>query len=85
MTSQKRSKLAIASIIGGFAGFLFSTFSIVAVICGHIALSKIKNNPEMSGDATIAKVGLVCGYIGLAKAIIVGILRSIAASTLNSL
>ena len=54
--------LGIISIIGcAFGGFLAG---IAAVICGHIGMSRIKQDPSLDGKG-MALAGLIAGYIGL--------------------
>lgn len=58
--------LAIASLV--FAGLSFASlglFSIPAIICGHIAISQINDNPFEYGGKDLARAGLIIGYIGL--------------------
>jgi hypothetical protein len=49
-------------------GWLFT--AIPAVICGHIAWSKIRKSGGMLGGKNITIAGLILGYIGLAIGII---------------
>lgn len=63
--------LAVWSICLGFLGLFCCRFvvSTAAVICGHLALSAIKRSPHLDGRG-LAITGLVCGYLGLAIAIV---------------
>jgi len=70
-TPPKTSGLAITSLVLGIVGI-----SIPAVICGHIALSKIKQSPKLTGGG-MALAGLILGYIHIAV-MIVGMLAAIA-------
>ncbi|QOP42013.1 DUF4190 domain-containing protein [Sulfurimonas marina] len=64
------SGMAIASMILGIVG-LFFFGSLLAVIFGHIARSKIKHsNGTLSGDG-LALTGLITGYIGLIFTILI--------------
>jgi hypothetical protein len=63
------SGLAIASMVCGiiavvscYAGALLG---IPAVICGHMAMSVIRNAPFMMGGRGMAIAGLVLGYLGI--------------------
>ena len=58
-TAQQGQKkgLAIASLVCGIIGGWASTFSIPAVICGHIALSKIKKDAQSNGGKGMAIAG----------------------------
>lgn len=52
----------VLSLVGVFCcGFLFS---IPAVICGHMALARIKKNPHLQGGG-LAMAGLIIGYLGM--------------------
>jgi Domain of unknown function (DUF4190) len=59
--------IAIASLVLGILGMVLlgPLAGIPAVVCGHIALSKLKANPSLSGRG-IAIAGLVTGYLGIA-------------------
>ncbi|MFA7054891.1 MAG: DUF4190 domain-containing protein, partial [Kiritimatiellia bacterium] len=45
----KRRGLAIASLVCAIIGGWASTATIPAVICGHLALSRMKKNPQEFG------------------------------------
>jgi hypothetical protein len=68
----KTSGLAIWSLVLGILSLVcFSIFaSIPGVICGHKALSKIKQSGGTLTGQGLAIAGLVTGYIGIAWAII---------------
>ena len=55
---------AITSMILGISGFLCGVTAIPAVICGHIALSRIKQSQGRLAGGRFAIAGLVTGYIG---------------------
>ncbi|MBA6419475.1 DUF4190 domain-containing protein [Pseudomonas sp. 5Ae-yellow] len=56
---------AVASLVAGILG-LFFFGSIIAIVCGHIARSLIKeSNGRLAGDG-LALAGLITGYIGIA-------------------
>jgi hypothetical protein len=57
----------IFSIVGlfGFCCGFFMMAGIGGIICGHIALSRIKANPEVEGRG-LAMAGVVIGYVGVA-------------------
>lgn len=66
--TQNLNSLAIASIILGFWGAFIPFFAALpAVICGHIVLSRIKNNPIgfRSADKRLAIGGLIFGYFSI--------------------
>ncbi len=75
---EKRN-LAIVTLLFGILGFVYISntsivSSIVAIICGHKALSKIKKDPDTYTGKTFAKVGLILGYLGLAIKLFIGII-----------
>jgi hypothetical protein len=81
--------LAIASMICGILAFigccvwyLSGPLALVAVVLGHIAISKVKANPEANGGKGMARTGLILGYLGLLGAVIFAAL-SIWISTLS--
>ncbi len=59
--------LAIWSLVLSIVGFFCCAFlfGIPGVICGHLALSKIKRNPQLRGGG-LAMAGLIVGYLGIA-------------------
>ena len=71
MPQRKTEQLAVLSLIFsilGLCGFccgFFLTAAIAGIICGHIALSRIKANPELEGHG-LAMAGLVIGYVAVA-------------------
>ncbi len=67
----KASGLAIASLVLGIISVLGSCITgIPAIICGHLALSKIKKSAGQIGGFGLALTGLILGYIFTAFAII---------------
>ncbi len=67
------SGLAIASLVCGvlglFACYIFS--AIPAVICGHMALKKIRLSQGQMGGAGVALAGVITGYVGIAATVVV--------------
>jgi len=70
-TPPKTSALAIWSLVMGILGILFlllcisPLFAIPAVVCGHIAYSRIKRaGGALTGDG-LALAGLITGYISI--------------------
>jgi GYF domain 2/Domain of unknown function (DUF4190) len=64
------SGLAIASLVCGIVGLVAcmmipGVLSIAAVICGHMAISKIRNSPIPIGGRGMAIAGLATGYTAL--------------------
>ena len=72
-TTQKQTVgVAIASLVLGILGLILigPLGSVPAVICGHIALSKIKQSPEfLTGDG-MALAGLILGYVQIGLMVI---------------
>ena len=68
---KKNEQLAVLSLIFsiiGICGFccgFFLVSAIAGIVCGHLALSKIKANPELEGR-NLAVAGLVIGYVAVA-------------------
>ena len=57
------SQLAKASLLLGLLSLVLGPFSgVPAIVCGHIARSRIKSNPSLTGSR-IAFTGLMLGYI----------------------
>jgi hypothetical protein len=69
---RKTEQLAVLSLIFsilGLCGFccgLFLVAAIGGIVCGHVALSRIKANPELEGHG-LAMAGLVIGYVAVAS------------------
>lgn len=62
---QKTSGLAVASLIIGIVALCAGPLGVLAVVFGHLALSKIKKNETLEGRG-LAVAGLVTGYLGFA-------------------
>ena len=75
-----QSGLAIASMVCGIVSLLLcyvnALAAIPAVICGHMALKKIRESLQPMAGRGMAIAGLVTGYLGLLfqLAIIIGLL-----------
>jgi len=82
-SSLKRKGLAVASLIFAIIGGYASTVSIVAVVCGHLALHKIKKDPSTYAGRGFAISGLILGYLGLAIGLFLGIMRGTIRSKLG--
>lgn len=67
----KTEPLAVLSLILsalGMCGFccgLFLMAAVAGVVCGHLALSKIKNTPGLQGHG-LALSGVIVGYLAIA-------------------
>jgi len=68
---KKTEQLAVLSLIFsilGLCGFCCGFFmmgGVAGIICGHIALSRIKSNPNLEGHG-LATAGMVIGYLAVA-------------------
>lgn len=74
MQSQQKQMVgvAVASLILGIAGMLLGPLgAIPAVICGHIARSRIKQNQDVLTGNGMALAGLILGYIQIGVMFIV--------------
>jgi hypothetical protein len=83
----KNAGLAVASLTMGIVACVASfccmgaglLVAIPAVICGHLALSRIARSGEAIGGRGQAMAGLITGYVGLALSLIaIPIMASIA-------
>jgi hypothetical protein len=69
--ARKTEQLAVLSLIFsilGLCGFCCGFFmmgGVAGIICGHIALSRIKSNPNLEGHG-LAMAGMVIGYLAVA-------------------
>lgn len=75
------------SLVFGILGYVFLPFvgSIVAVICGHVALGGIKKSGGRVGGSGMAIAGLVLGYLQIIGWIIlIAILIVVGVSSGNS-
>lgn len=78
------SGLAVASLVLGILGFCLAIPSIPAVITGHMALRRIRREPDKRGGKGLAIAGLVMGYAGLVILGIAMILPALAAAKYNA-
>jgi len=68
-----KSGLAITSLVCGIISVtcLGIITGIPAIICGHIARSRIKKNPTTFSGAGMALAGLILGYISIVLTIVI--------------
>jgi hypothetical protein len=59
---RKNCGLAIASLVSGIIGIVFVPLSILAIVTGHTARSKIHKDPSLKGGG-MALAGLILGYV----------------------
>lgn len=66
------SPLAIVSLVAGIATWIFLPVigALTAIITGHIAKNKIRNNAEALKGSGMATAGLILGYLQIVLAII---------------
>jgi len=78
----KTSGLALTSLICGICTIvlcpLFFLFMFPAIICGHVALSKIKQSQGALTGGGQALAGLIMGYLGIVMIPIVGLMAAMA-------
>jgi competence protein ComGC len=76
VSQPKTSALAIWSLVLGILGLLFllvcisPLFAIPAVICGHMAYSRVKRSSGVLTGQGMALAGLITGYISIALSVL---------------
>jgi hypothetical protein len=60
----RTTPLAIWSLVLGIMSFLCFVVGIPAVVCGHLALGRIKRSGGTEGGRGLAIAGLITGYLG---------------------
>lgn len=71
LPQRKTELLAVLSLIFsvvGLTGFCCGFFLLMAlagIVCGHLALSRIKQDPQLEGHG-LAMAGLIIGYVAVA-------------------
>lgn len=83
----KKTGLAISSLVLGISSITcFSLFTgIPAIICGHVARSNAKKNPQIDHGSEMALAGLITGYIGtFVMPFVLGILMALMFPAVNS-
>src|SRR5437879_8475097 len=76
----KKSGLAIWSLVLGILSITCFSFlsGIPAVICGHMARSRIKNSGGALQGEGLALGGLITGYVSIALIPLIGLMAAIA-------
>ncbi|MCG2660177.1 MAG: DUF4190 domain-containing protein [Kiritimatiellae bacterium] len=76
--------LAIWALILGIASLVFCCLplAIPAIICGHLARSRIEQTPEAVSGRGMAMAGLIMGYVSVVAFILACILGIITALTI---
>ncbi len=76
---QKKCALAVTSLVLGICSFFtWILTGIPAIICGHIAQSKIKQSGGKLSGAGMATTGLVLGYVSIPLIFIIAALAAMA-------
>ena len=66
-TDEELAALPIwAFTLGVFALLTFGLTAVPSIICGPVALSRVRNQSLSSLSRSVAAVGLVIGYVGVA-------------------
>lgn len=76
LKAQQSAGLAVVSLVFGIIGFISSWFllgipSLIAVITGHMARSKIARSQGELGGEGLALAGLILGYIVIAMYLLI--------------
>ena len=69
---RQTNSLAVVSLVCGILGWTLLPFlgSIIAIICGHMARSEIRRNPQTQEGDGLAVAGLVMGYLVIALSVL---------------
>ncbi|HZR21759.1 MAG TPA: DUF4190 domain-containing protein [Verrucomicrobiae bacterium] len=68
--AAKTSGLAVASLVCSIGSFVIIPLFIPGIICGHVAMKRIAQNPALRGRG-MAKAGLIIGYVALVLSVLV--------------
>ncbi|NNC88671.1 MAG: DUF4190 domain-containing protein [Akkermansiaceae bacterium] len=75
LTPPQRSAAAVASLLLGILGVVALWLSsIPAIICGHLALSRIRKSGGQLGGRRFAIAGLILGYVMTIAALLLAVL-----------
>lgn len=74
---KKRTGLAMASLICGLCGLAYPVSilffsSIAGIICGHMAMNRIRINPSEYDGLKLARAGLIISYVALGLGLVLG-------------
>lgn len=82
MNDERRSGMAVTSLVLGITSLLFSLLTAIpAIVCGHVAKARIRRDPEGFGGNGMATAGLILGYLHVGLVLImipVGIMAAVA-------
>lgn len=69
---RQTNSLAVVSLVCSILGWTLLPFlgSIVAIVCGHMARSEIRRNPQTQEGDGLAVAGLVLGYLVIALSVL---------------
>ena len=66
-TEEELSALPIWTVtLGVFALLTFGLTAVPSIICGHLALSRTRNDSGRSFERSVTTTGLIIGYLGAA-------------------
>ncbi len=74
---------ASASLVLGILGMFLFIPAIPAIICGHVARSKIKRAPDIYSGKGMALAGLILGYVAIVVPIVVFVLFGMYSDTVR--
>lgn len=72
-TPAETNPLAIVSLVFGVLGWIVMPLigNLVAIICGHIARSQIRQSHGLQQGDGLALAGMILGYLGLLLGVLV--------------
>lgn len=77
MQQKKTVGSASASLVLGILGIFLLIPAIPAIICGHVARSKIRKQPDLLSGKGMALAGLIMGYVAISFFVIMAVLAMI--------
>jgi uncharacterized membrane protein YvlD (DUF360 family) len=83
---QRDSSTAIVSLVFGILAYFILPIlgALVAVICGHVAMSEINNSNGLVKGKGLATAGLIMGYVQLGLFVVVIAALLLLAPTMGS-
>lgn len=60
---KKANELAIASLIISLAGIFFPSAAFIGIVLGFMAMEQIKRDPHRYEGRSMAKAGIIAGFI----------------------
>ncbi len=76
--------LAVWALVLGILSLVFCCLplAIPAIICGHVARSRLKQAPDAASGSGMALAGLIIGYVSVVACILACVLGVVAALTI---